>query len=232
CYGVPERLRDSHVSGKPCPCPPALAVDAYSVTGPRRLHRKPGGRSPGRTGFPMALPTSGRGMPMALPGTPDNAGGSAFERLRRREFGRLDREGHAYLDYTGSALYATSLVRAHARFLAATVLGNPHSENPASQASTERVERARAHVLTFFRADAAEYAVAFTATARATLKLVGESSPFAEGMALAATADNHNSVNGLRCWARRAGAAVHTIPLTRELRAHDPYDTLRLAPAG
>ena len=29
-----------------------------------------------------------------------------FDDLRRREFSRLDRSSHAYLDYTGSALYA------------------------------------------------------------------------------------------------------------------------------
>ena len=32
--------------------------------------------------------------------------------LRAREFGRLDDGGHAYLDYTGSALYPDRLVSA------------------------------------------------------------------------------------------------------------------------
>jgi selenocysteine lyase/cysteine desulfurase len=147
---------------------------------------------------------------------------SGFARLRRREFGRLERTDQAYLDYTGSALYARSLVRAHLRMLADGVLGNPHSENPASLASTALVERARDRVLAFFRADPAEYTVCFTANATAAIKLVGESYRFAADRPLVLTADNHNSVNGLRCYATRAGAPVRTIPLDHELRAPDP----------
>jgi selenocysteine lyase/cysteine desulfurase len=157
---------------------------------------------------------------------------NGFARLRRREFARLDRENHAYLDYTGSALYATSQVRAHTQFLTASVLGNPHSENPASLASTRWVERARTDVLAFFHADPAEYDVIFTANASAAIKLVGESYAFGPGSALVATADNHNSVNGLRCYAERAGAAVHTVPLTPQLLAHDPREWLARASGG
>ena len=54
--------------------------------------------------------------------------------LRSREFGRLDREGLAYLDYTGSALYAASQLKAHHELLSRGVFGNPHSENEPSRA--------------------------------------------------------------------------------------------------
>ena len=37
--------------------------------------------------------------------------------LRSREFSRLDETDHAYLDYTGAALYSMSLVDAHAAML-------------------------------------------------------------------------------------------------------------------
>jgi len=40
-----------------------------------------------------------------------------FAALREREFARLDDGGHAYLDYTGSALYPDRLVAAHATAL-------------------------------------------------------------------------------------------------------------------
>ena len=33
--------------------------------------------------------------------------------LRAREYGRLDEQGHVYLDYTGGSLYAESQLRAH-----------------------------------------------------------------------------------------------------------------------
>ena len=64
-------------------------------------------------------------------------------RLRAREFSRLDRTGHVYLDYTGSALYPASLVRRHARLMTDRVLGNPHSESGPSRASTAAIETAR-----------------------------------------------------------------------------------------
>jgi hypothetical protein len=43
--------------------------------------------------------------------------------------------GHVYVDYTGGGLFGESQVRRHAEFLTSTVLGNPHSTNPTSNAS-------------------------------------------------------------------------------------------------
>jgi selenocysteine lyase/cysteine desulfurase len=142
-----------------------------------------------------------------------------FEELRAKEFGRLDECGYAYLDYTGSALYAESHLRAHEEFLKHHVLGNPHSENPASAEATRIVEDTRLDVLDFFRADPEQYTVVFTANASAALKLVAESYPFAPGSRLALLEDNHNSVNGIRLYAERRGAETEYLPLDRELRA-------------
>jgi selenocysteine lyase/cysteine desulfurase len=129
-----------------------------------------------------------------------------LDELRATDYARLDQAGHVYLDYTGGGLYAASQVRAHERLLERVVLGNPHSINPASRAATDLVERARAAVLDFFRASPDEYAVIFTANASAALKLVGEAYPFRPGGRLLLTFDNHNSVNGIREFARAAGA--------------------------
>lgn len=138
--------------------------------------------------------------------------------LRRREFGRLDAEGHAYLDHTGSALYPDSLVRAHAELLRGSTLGNPHSRSPSSRLSTEHVATARRRVLDFFRADPAEYEAIFTANATGALKLVGEAYPFGAESCFLLTADNHNSVNGIREFAAAHGAATRYIPLGPDLR--------------
>lgn len=142
-----------------------------------------------------------------------------FEALRAREYHRLDESGHVYLDYTGSGLYATSQLREHDAFLEAHVLGNPHSESPASAQATHVVEGARLDVLDFFGADPAEYEVAFTANASASLKLVGESFPFRSGSRFTLLRDNHNSVHGIREYAAAAGAEVAYLPLTQDLRA-------------
>jgi molybdenum cofactor sulfurtransferase len=145
-----------------------------------------------------------------------------FRALRAREFRRLDAQGQVYLDYTGSALYAESHVTAHAELLRGALFGNPHSDSPASRASTDAVERARAAVLRFFDADPAEYDVCFTANASGALRLVAEAFPFAPGSRLVLSADNHNSVNGIREFATRRGAITRYIPLDDELRLRDP----------
>ena len=145
-----------------------------------------------------------------------------FGPLRQTEFGRLDALGHAYLDYTGAALYGATQIERHHDRLLSRVFGNPHSENPAALESTGSMECARARVLAFFHADPAEYDVVFTANASAALRIVGESFPFESGSRFALTADNHNSVNGIRRFATRAGADVRYVPLDGELRPVDP----------
>jgi selenocysteine lyase/cysteine desulfurase len=149
-----------------------------------------------------------------------------FGQLRRNEFGRLDAGGHVYLDYTGTALYTATQIERHHERLLGQVFGNPHSENPAALESTERMERARRRVLAFFNADPAEYDVVFTANASNALRTVGESFPFEHGSRLVLTADNHNSVNGIRRFAARAGADVSYIRLDGELRPADPQPWL------
>jgi selenocysteine lyase/cysteine desulfurase len=137
--------------------------------------------------------------------------------LRRQEFARLDAQGIAYLDYAGAALYADSQIAAHTVRLRSLVLGNPHSENGSSLASTAIMNRVRRRVRRFFDAGD-DYVVCFTANASAAIKLVAEAYPFGPDASLVLTADNHNSVNGIREYARRAGARVEYLPLTSDLR--------------
>ncbi len=138
---------------------------------------------------------------------------TAIDDLRSREFARLDDLGHVYLDYTGGGLYASSQITSHHELLAAGVFGNPHSQNPTSLAATELVERARAAVHTYFNAPPDEYDVIFTHNASGALKLVGESYPFGENAPYLLAYDNHNSVNGIREYARRAGARINYVPV-------------------
>jgi selenocysteine lyase/cysteine desulfurase len=125
-----------------------------------------------------------------------------LDEARRAEYAHLDRSGHIYLDYTGAGLAAAAQYRAHAERLTDQCFGNPHSENPASRAATERVERARAAVLAHFNADPREYTAIFTANATAACRLVGEAYRFEHDNRFVLTFDNHNSVNGIREYAR------------------------------
>ena len=147
---------------------------------------------------------------------------TALDRLRAAEYARLDDQGEIYLDYAGGSLYAASQVEEHLSLLRRAVYGNPHSVNPTSAASTALAEQARDEVLRFFGADEAEYACIFTANASGALRLVGEAYPFGPGGCFLATADNHNSVNGIREFARAKGArAVYVAPRAPDLRVDD-----------
>lgn len=156
------------------------------------------------------LPIAEAAFVSAFPGF-DPTG--AFSRLRRSQYGRLDAEGHVYLDYTGGGLHSASQIESHAELMRTSVLGNPHSNSPTSLAATQLVENTRRHVLEFFNASPDEYACIFTANASAALRLVGESYPFAPGGTYALTFDNHNSVNGIREFARRQGAEISYVPV-------------------
>jgi molybdenum cofactor sulfurtransferase len=133
--------------------------------------------------------------------------------LRSTEYRRLDEQRQVYLDYTGGSLYGESQVRQHAEILQAGVFGNPHSSNPTSVAMTDHVERTRRYLLTYFNTSPDDYIVVFTQNATAALRLVGESFPFMSGGRLLLTFDSHNSVNGIREFARARGARVDYAPL-------------------
>ncbi|MBZ5643572.1 MAG: aminotransferase class V-fold PLP-dependent enzyme [Acidobacteriia bacterium] len=137
----------------------------------------------------------------------------ALDRLRAAEYRRLDDCRQVYLDYTGGSLYAESQIEKHLALLRAGVFGNPHSANPTSAAMTEHVERTRRAVLDYFRAGS-DYILIFTQNASGALKLLGESFPFGPASRYLLTFDNHNSVNGIREFARAKGADVAYAPLT------------------
>ena len=166
-------------------------------------------------------------------GCPDASEKSVFDDLRRTEFARLDRGGHVYLDYTGGGICAESQLEEHIALLRSEALGNPHSVNPTSARSTQLVEQARARTLEFFRASPGEYVAIFTPNATGALRLVGESYPFERGGRLLLTADNHNSVNGLREFARSGGSETTYVPArASDMRVDDGLMARRLAEAG
>ncbi|HZI26953.1 MAG TPA: aminotransferase class V-fold PLP-dependent enzyme [Gemmatimonadaceae bacterium] len=149
-----------------------------------------------------------------------------FTEWRQRELSRVVRSGVAYLDYTGAALYPESLVRADTARLMEEVLGNPHSEHGPSRAASDGIAAARSALLEFLHADPSEYAVILTPNTTGACRIVAESFPFGRGSALLLSADNHNSVNGIREYARRAGADLRTIALDNNLQLVEPLAAL------
>ncbi|HXX79754.1 MAG TPA: aminotransferase class V-fold PLP-dependent enzyme [Ktedonobacteraceae bacterium] len=147
-----------------------------------------------------------------------------LEELRATEYTRLDKMKHTYLDYTGGGLYADCQIRDHMELLRSNVFGNPHSLNPTSRAMTHLCDQARAAVLRFFSASPDEYTVIFTSNASNALKLVGEAYPFKPDGQFLLLFDNHNSVNGIREFARAKGATITYLPvIPPELRVEETH---------
>ena len=156
---------------------------------------------------------------------PSFASTTYIDALRGKDYKRLDQLKQIYLDYTGSSLYAESQVQNHMSMLLRNVYGNPLSDNPASQASIRMIKDVRNRILEYFNASPDEYTVVFTQNATGALKHIGESYPFAPGSTFLLTFDNHNSVNGIREFARAKGATITYIPVKKsDLRLNQ--DTL------
>jgi selenocysteine lyase/cysteine desulfurase len=143
---------------------------------------------------------------------PEYSTTSRLDELRATEYGYLDNQDHVYLDYTGSGLAAYGQYCAHEKRLASTVCGNPHSVNPTSETTTHLIEQSRARVLAHLNAPQDEYAVIFTPNATGAARLVGEAYPFSRRNKLVLSTDNHNSVNGLREFARHRHARTVYVP--------------------
>src|SRR6185312_11658233 len=142
---------------------------------------------------------------------PSYATTATLDALRAAEYPAL--AAHTYLDFTAAGLYATSQITRHFEFLKTHLCGNPHSTNPSSSVATEYVTRARGAVLRFFNASPDEWEVVFAGNASLALKLIGESYPFGPGDRFLLTFDNHNSVNGIREFARARGATATYVPV-------------------
>ncbi|GAA4604299.1 aminotransferase class V-fold PLP-dependent enzyme [Actinoallomurus liliacearum] len=136
-----------------------------------------------------------------------------LDELRATDYAYLDAGGHLYLDYGGAGLPADGQISAHAARMRGNCFGNPHSANPTSASATELVERTRARILAHFNASADEYAVIFTPNASGACRLIGESYRFDRETRYVLTLDNHNSVNGIREFARERGAGTEYVPM-------------------
>ncbi|EFP83645.1 hypothetical protein PGTUg99_005219 [Puccinia graminis f. sp. tritici] len=143
-----------------------------------------------------------------------------LDELRQSDFKRLDDPSHpsCYLDYTGAGLYPESLAASFADLLTKNVYGNPHSTNPSSQLSSRANEAAKHAVLAFLDANPNVYDLVWTSNATGALKILAEGYPYQAGQSLVISTDSHNSVNGMRAFADRAGAKVEYLDLPDDMR--------------
>ncbi|EFJ44557.1 hypothetical protein VOLCADRAFT_64703 [Volvox carteri f. nagariensis] len=116
-----------------------------------------------------------------------------------------------YLDYTGSSVYCQTQLENVFSELRQCMFGNPHSANPSSSFTSDRVEEVRDMVLKYFNASPADYQVVFTKSATDALKIVGETFPWSEGSMFRYLRENHNSVLGIREYALQGGGTFQAV---------------------
>ncbi|WP_107037556.1 aminotransferase class V-fold PLP-dependent enzyme [Brumimicrobium mesophilum] len=149
-----------------------------------------------------------------------------LDKLRKKEYKRIDQKKHVYLDYTGGNLYAESQINKHLEILKQETFGNPHSTNPTSQLATKLCEESRSAILDFFNAKD-EYFCVFTPNASGSLKIIGESYPFCKESFLLLSLDNHNSVSGIREFAKNKGSKFCYTPIQTEDLKLDEKELLK-----
>jgi selenocysteine lyase/cysteine desulfurase len=148
-----------------------------------------------------------------------------FNKLRAKEYYRLEKENHVYLDYTGGNLYSASQLNKHVELLKHNVFGNPHSTNPTSKLATQLVDQSRKKIIQFFNAE--KYQCIFTPNATGALKIVGECYPFDSNGHYLLFADNHNSVNGIREYCNNAGGTYEYVSMNYKDLSISKEDLIR-----
>ncbi|KAI9449571.1 PLP-dependent transferase [Lactarius psammicola] len=141
---------------------------------------------------------------------PQYASSWHVDALRRSEYSRLGPD-ETYVDYMGGALYPTSLISVHSEFLQGAVLGNTHSESPRFVSSSQTALHSGSGLLMHIRSSKLSAALAATARA-AVLSLSGRPFPSSPGSAFLLPEDAHNSVHGIREFARAKGAPIVYLP--------------------
>jgi selenocysteine lyase/cysteine desulfurase len=137
-----------------------------------------------------------------------------FDRMRVEEFPQL-KENEVYADFTGAALPPKFLLDFHHNFLTKNLIGNPHSHHRPSSFAMQEIVSTRDAILKYFNADPNQYEVIFTSSATSAILLLQHF--LFDGGELLLTADNHNSVNGLREIVKRKGGVTRYSPINDDL---------------
>lgn len=131
-----------------------------------------------------------------------------------------------YLDNAGTPLVCQTLLNDIFQELSNLALGNPHSAPSSSQvgAPSSRshylIEQTRHQILQFIHCNIDEYQVIFTASATASMKLVGECFPFGEKGELWYCPHVHTSVLGMRNYLHPLHPQLKNDAKSREIDEH------------
>ncbi|EKE39272.1 hypothetical protein ENUP19_0121G0097 [Entamoeba nuttalli] len=115
-----------------------------------------------------------------------------------------------YFDYAGAAPYTIEQIDQYSQFMKNNFLCNSHSPNVCGLRSSELVQNTRDTILKYFNAQD-DYIIIFTSGCTHALRVVGESFPFEEGSQFIFTKSNHNSVLGIREFAKLKNASFLSV---------------------
>ena len=113
-----------------------------------------------------------------------------------------------YLDNAGATLPSKQQLAAATDELLSTPFANPHSVGPAASLSASAIEQVKRDILeTLFNVSTKEYHLVFTSGATAAMKMVGELFPWQNGGQFLYIRQSHNSLVGIREYAKAKGAS-------------------------
>ncbi|KAJ3424987.1 molybdenum cofactor sulfurase [Anaeramoeba flamelloides] len=131
-----------------------------------------------------------------------------IDNLVTEELSRLE---ECYLDYTGAALYAKTVLEKSFHDLSNNVYGNAHSRSPAAIRTETSLAQLRRLILNCLNADKNEYSVIFTSGTTQSVKMVGESFPWSKKSKFLYLKRSHNSVVGIREYAKLFGNGFYSV---------------------
>ncbi|EQL04279.1 molybdenum cofactor sulfurase [Ophiocordyceps sinensis CO18] len=155
---------------------------------------------------------------------------AGVEDLRDLEYPML-KDG-VYLDHAASTPCSKSLMDAFAAEMTSTLYGNPHSASWPSQLSAARIDDVRLSLLSFVKANPAEYDLVFVANATAGVKLIVEAMrSLPQGYVYAYHQACHTSLVGAREDAHFS-TCLDDNGVQSWLNGADPFGTAPQAPSA
>jgi molybdenum cofactor sulfurtransferase len=130
--------------------------------------------------------------------------------LNHREYDIYRFSNKTYLDYATKAVWPESVIYNFTHSLQDNLYGNPHSESPSSELSSNTVDALRSRILKFLRTDLLKYSVIFTHSNSHALKTFIEAFPFNSSSQFVLTDSASDNLLGLKSLATDRGATVST----------------------
>ncbi|OHS94192.1 molybdenum cofactor sulfurase [Tritrichomonas foetus] len=131
-----------------------------------------------------------------------------------------------YLDYANNPILPGSIIENFTKNIHENLYGNPHSESPSAELSTNVIEEVREKMLKFFNTNVSEYTLVFTYSHFHALKLLTESSSMDESTYFFYPPSSSNNILGLRSIAQKKKSNLKMVELNEILNPDHKFMTM------